>query len=105
MKKYYFTFGFGQPNQNGYHVIKAQSSQIARDEMFRRFGQKWSFQYNSPDAAGVDEFHLHEVKFKEATRMKRVLRWLFDHVRLGPLAPYVLGLILGRRPRRKKEHT
>lgn len=103
MKKWYFTFGFGQPNQNGYHIVTAQDREQARAEMFRRFGQKWSFQYDSPQAAGVEKFGLHEVKFKERTRMKCVLRWLFDHVRLGPLAPHVLGLIIGRRSERKKE--
>jgi len=101
MKKHYFTFGFGQPHENGYHVVTAQDRDQARAEMFRRFGQKWSFQYDSADAAGVDRFHLHEVKFREATRTKRVLRWLFDNAPLGRFAPYVLGLILGRRPKTK----
>lgn len=105
MKKYYFTFGCGQPHENGYHVVTAQDREQARAEMFRRFGEKWSFQYGSAGDAGVDKYRLHEVKFKEKTRTKRVLRWLFDNVPLGRFAPYVLGLILGRRPRRKKENT
>ena len=32
--------------------------------------------------------------------MRRFLIWLVFNVRLGPLAPYLLGLALGRRPRR-----
>lgn len=28
--------------------------------------------------------------------MTRVWRWLFEHVPLGPLAPYVLALAMGR---------
>jgi hypothetical protein len=31
---------------------------------------------------------------------RRGLLWLFDNVPLGPLAPWVLGLALGRWPRR-----
>ena len=34
--------------------------------------------------------------------MRRFLFWLLFHVRLGPLAPWVLGLALGRRAKRVK---
>lgn len=29
--------------------------------------------------------------------------WLLDHVKLGPLAPYVFGLMMGRWPRRVRD--
>jgi hypothetical protein len=62
MAKYYFTFGFGQPHQGGYHVIEAENSADARAEMFRRFGDKWSMQYDTAEAAGVKRWNLKEVK-------------------------------------------
>lgn len=62
MKKWYFTFGFGQPHENCYHVIEAENSNEARNKMFERFGKKWSFQYDSAEAAGVERFNLREIK-------------------------------------------
>ncbi len=35
--------------------------------------------------------------------MKRFLIWLVFNAPLSPLAPWVLGLAIGRRPRRVKE--
>ena len=48
MERYYFTFGVGidKPHRCCYHVIEAASYEQARDEMFRRFGDKWAFQYD-----------------------------------------------------------
>jgi len=34
--------------------------------------------------------------------MRRILFWLVFNVRLGPLAPWVLGLALGSRAKRVK---
>ena len=62
LHKWYFTFGFGQPHENGYHVIEAETQGEARKIMFEHFGKKWSFMYDSAEAAGVKKFHLHEVK-------------------------------------------
>jgi hypothetical protein len=62
MPKYYFTFGFSQPHEGGYHVIEAEDSAKAREEMFRKFGEKWAFQYDSAEAAGVERWNLREVK-------------------------------------------
>lgn len=62
MSKYYFTFGFGQVHENGYHIIEAENSAKAREKMFRKFGDKWSMQYDSAEAAGVEKFHLREIK-------------------------------------------
>lgn len=64
-KEYIFTFGFNQGHDNGFVSIKADSSEKARDEMVGRFGVKWGFQYDAPDArekAGVEMFGLKEVK-------------------------------------------
>ncbi len=49
MEKYYFTFGCGidDPHRNCYTVIEAESYEAAREEMVRRFGTKWAFQYNA----------------------------------------------------------
>lgn len=60
--KWYFTFGFGQGHDNCYTVIKAKDYGSAREEMFWRWGQKWAFQYDSAEAAGVEEFALKEIR-------------------------------------------
>lgn len=61
MKKYYFTFGFGQVHANCYTVIEAENSEEARREMTIRWGRKWSMQYNSAEEAGVERFNLKEI--------------------------------------------
>jgi len=60
--EYVFTFGFGQPHENCYHVIKANHWEEARMKMFERFGNKWSMQYESKEQAGVYKFGLKEIK-------------------------------------------
>ena len=41
---YIFTFGSGQ--EHGGHYVKIKGTfHSAREEMFRRYGDKWSFQY------------------------------------------------------------
>lgn len=70
MKKFYFTFGFGHEHENGYHVIESDCKSNARAEMFRRFGDKWSFQYDSSEAAGVERFNLHEVFWTDENEEK-----------------------------------
>ena len=62
LHKWYFTFGFGQPHENCYHVIEAENSNEARNTMFERFGGKWAMQYDSADEAGVAEYRLQEIK-------------------------------------------
>lgn len=46
---WYFTFGFGQPNQGCYHVIQNLSYDAARERMFELFGRKWSMQYSEKE--------------------------------------------------------
>lgn len=62
MTQHYFTFGFGQGHDNCYTVIDADDALTAREEMFRRWGQKWSMQYRSADEAGVKEFGLRRIQ-------------------------------------------
>lgn len=62
MKKFYFTFGFGQPHENCYTIIEAEDWATARRQMFQEYGTKWSMQYESAEAAGVKEFNLREIK-------------------------------------------
>jgi hypothetical protein len=59
-KDFYFTFGCGQANAGCYVKIRG-SFNSAREEMFRRYGPKWCWQYDSADAAGVSRFGLKEV--------------------------------------------
>ena len=61
MSKHFFTFGFGQKHEHGYHVIEAEDVGKAETEMVHRFGSKWSMHYNSAEEAGVEEYGLHEV--------------------------------------------
>lgn len=58
---WYFTFGFGQQHENCYIVIHG-TRESATQEMYRRFGQKWSMQYDSAEAAGVEKYNLKEIK-------------------------------------------
>ena len=62
MKKWWFTFGFSQGHDNGYVVIEAVNAELARAAMIKTWGTKWAIQYDSAEAAGVEEYGLHEVK-------------------------------------------
>ena len=55
---YYFTLGCGQPNANCYTTICARNATEAAEEMFRRYGNKWSMQYTSAEEAGVEKWNL-----------------------------------------------
>lgn len=53
MKNYYFTFGTnhphpisGEPMHNGFVTICAPDFMTARELMFKRYGPKWSMQYD-----------------------------------------------------------
>ncbi len=61
MREFIFTFGCGQPHEGCYTVIQAETRGEAREEMFRRFGQKWSMQYDLREDAGVERFSLREI--------------------------------------------
>lgn len=65
---YYFTFGFGQLHENGFHKIEANSMEEARAEMVSKFGLKWAFAYtedrwfNKDGVSQQEEFNLKEIK-------------------------------------------
>ena len=69
MQKFYFTFGFGQHLINGkpadrcYTIIEAESRMEARLKMCEVYKDKWSFVYDSPEAAGVERWNLKFVEF------------------------------------------
>ena len=60
MKKYYFTFGYGQLHENKYVVIEADTYEEAREEMYNRFGTKWSFQYTEKEWVDKDGITMAE---------------------------------------------
>lgn len=68
LKNYYFTFGFGQEHAGCFVKISAKSYLDAREEMVRRYGIKWSFQYTEDewiDEDGTtqeDKYCLIEIK-------------------------------------------
>jgi hypothetical protein len=47
-QRYYFTFGYGHAYPNCYVVIEGTGA-TARQEMFRRFGARWAFQYTEEE--------------------------------------------------------
>ena len=68
MPKFYFTFGFGQKFEGCYTIIEAEDYEKAREEMFKRFGDKWAFQYTEEQwqcedgMTQAEFFDLKEVK-------------------------------------------
>ena len=55
LKSFYFTWGFNQGHDNCYTIIEARDSEEARRVMFQIWGDKWGFQYNSSEEAGVEK--------------------------------------------------
>ena len=39
---------------------------------------------------------------KPTVQARRMCLWIFNNIRLSKLAPYVLGIAIGRKPRRVK---
>lgn len=42
----------------GQYVVIHGTMTSAREEMFKRFGRQWGFQYPDAEAAGVDKYNL-----------------------------------------------
>ena len=67
MSDWIFTFGWGQTHPDTGEPLKDCYVRIpgtfeeARERMVARFGTKWAFQYESPEEAGADRFHLREI--------------------------------------------
>ncbi len=62
---YVFTFGYGHycplsgsPLANHYTLIEGETYEEARAKMVQHYGQKWAFQYDSPEQAGVERWGL-----------------------------------------------
>lgn len=60
-ESWYFTFGVDHPQYSMYYVVIKGSWNEARGEMIKRYGSRWSFQYDSPEAAGVERYGLKEL--------------------------------------------
>jgi hypothetical protein len=58
---WYFTFGYGHNPGIGYYAVYHGTFSEAREQMVRDYNDKWSFQYPSAEAAGVDRFNLKQV--------------------------------------------
>lgn len=62
IETWYFTFGSGHAHPNGYVKIPG-TFEVAREEMFRRYGGKWCMQYTKEKALPIIEaYNMQEVK-------------------------------------------
>ena len=61
---WFFTFGSGQ-QYDGRYVTIVGTYAGARDEMVRHFGNRWSFQYLSRYAAGIDGYGLRVLPHRD----------------------------------------
>ena len=60
-QNWYFTFGFGHAHPNGYVCIFG-THDGAREEMFRHYGPKWSFQYDEVRfLPQIERYNLYQV--------------------------------------------
>jgi len=71
----FFTFGFGQAYPGGYVEIAGESPGACREVMFEIFGKRWSMQYWSAVAAGVEEYGLSEVHACLICRLPVTFPW------------------------------
>lgn len=55
-----FTFGVDHPLGKCFVRIHGTDHE-AREEMVRRYGLKWAFQYKTEDEAGTQKYHLTEI--------------------------------------------
>ena len=62
-QEFIFTFGVNHPLGKCYVVVGVTDSTEARELMFRTYGSRWAFQYESREAAGVERYDLREVPF------------------------------------------
>lgn len=69
-KTYTFTFGFGHTDKDGVSLGNryAQATGTyseARQAIVDRRGDKWAFQYDEADLAGVQQFNLQPISLEE----------------------------------------
>ena len=60
-QEWLFTFGYGQAYPNKFVRIKGSKLE-SRMEMFKRYGDKWSFQYSAEDEEKLLQYHITELK-------------------------------------------
>lgn len=64
---WYFTFGFGQPNEGRYYIIEDSTADEARNRMHVLFDRVWGFQYseaewvNEQGVTQADEYGLRRI--------------------------------------------
>lgn len=72
-----FTFGFCHAHPNGFVRITGPSKEWCRKEMFRRYKNKWAFEYSEEQiGAQMKRFpQLHEVPLDEPMERKFIVRY------------------------------
>lgn len=60
-RKWWFTFGVDHPIYSADAIVIEGTYNDARAKMIERHGTRWAFQYESAEAAGVEEFGLKEL--------------------------------------------
>ena len=58
---WYFSFGSGQKPGLGWYAKYYGTYGTAREQMVADYNDKWSFQYDSAEACGVERFNLRCV--------------------------------------------
>lgn len=58
---WYFTFGVGHYPPPGRYIVIRGTMESSRLEMIARFGQRWAFQYESAEEAGVEKWGLRSI--------------------------------------------
>ena len=66
-KNFYFTFGFGQKYEGYFVVIKTTSMDLARKQMFEKYGREWAFgyteeQWNEDGISQQEKYNYKELK-------------------------------------------
>jgi hypothetical protein len=69
MKKYYFTFGCGQQHAGHYIIIEADTVEQARQQMFAKFGRKWSMCYTEQEWKVVED-QSRQIGYPLETELK-----------------------------------
>lgn len=72
-EQWWFTFGSSHRHPDtgeglglAYVVIPGSYAEARAAILASPFGNKWAFQYSSPERAGVERYHLHEVPMPRA---------------------------------------
>lgn len=74
---WFFTFGHGheamvRTSVNGLYVRIHGTFEAAREEMFRRFGRQWSWQYGSLAELDPNRYDMREIALCDITAVPEV---------------------------------